>query len=84
MHKLEQISYIIKTVGSIFTSIFTSSNQEIFLPYFHYTVKGARGKVSFDSQNDKYASQLSCEASPEASLSHVVYQMTNALHSYPE
>jgi hypothetical protein len=48
------------------------------------TVKGARGKVSFDSQNDKYASQLSCEASPKAYLSHLVYQMTNALHSYPE
>jgi hypothetical protein len=34
-----------------------------------YTVKGSRGKVSFDSQNDKYASQLSCDASPEAYLS---------------
>jgi hypothetical protein len=31
-----------------------------------YTVKGARGKVSFDSQNDKYASQLSCDTSSEA------------------
>jgi hypothetical protein len=29
------------------------------------TVKRARGKVSFDSQTDKYASQLSSEASPE-------------------
>jgi hypothetical protein len=35
---------------------------------FH-TVKGVRGKVSFDSQNDKYATQLSCDASPEAFLS---------------
>jgi hypothetical protein len=35
-----------------------------------YTVKEVRGKVSFDSQNDKYASQqLSCDASPEAYLS---------------
>jgi hypothetical protein len=34
-----------------------------------YTVKGARGKVSFDSQNDKYASELSSDASPEAYLS---------------
>jgi hypothetical protein len=34
-----------------------------------YTVKGARGKVSFDSQIDKYASQLSSDASPEAHLS---------------
>jgi hypothetical protein len=31
-----------------------------------YTVKGARGKVSFDSQNDKYASKLSSDVSPEA------------------
>jgi hypothetical protein len=29
-----------------------------------YTVKEVRGKVSFDLQNDKYASQLSCDASP--------------------
>jgi hypothetical protein len=35
----------------------------------HHTVKGARGKVSFDSQNDKYASQLSSDASLEAYLS---------------
>jgi hypothetical protein len=48
------------------------------------TVKGTRGKVSFDSQNDKHASQLSCDASPEVYLSHLIYQMTNALHSYPE
>jgi hypothetical protein len=34
-----------------------------------YTVKGARGKVSFDSQTDKYASKLSTDASPEAYLS---------------
>jgi hypothetical protein len=32
-----------------------------------YTVKGARGKVSFDSQNDKYT-QLSCDTSSEAYL----------------
>jgi hypothetical protein len=44
----------------------------------------ARGKVSFDSQNDKYASHLSCDASPEVYLAHLIYQMTNALHSYPE
>jgi hypothetical protein len=34
-----------------------------------HTVKGVRGKVSFDSQNDKYASKLSCDASPKAYLS---------------
>jgi hypothetical protein len=47
-----------------------------------YTVKGARGKVSFDSQNAKYAKQLSCDASLEVYLSHLIYQMTNAPHSY--
>jgi hypothetical protein len=31
--------------------------------------KRGRGKVSFDSQNDKYASQLSSDASPESYLS---------------
>jgi hypothetical protein len=36
---------------------------------FLFTVKGVRGKVSFDSQNDTFASQLSCDASPEAYLS---------------
>jgi hypothetical protein len=33
------------------------------------TVKDVLVKLSFDSQNDKYASQLSCDASPEAYLS---------------
>jgi hypothetical protein len=33
------------------------------------TVKEVRCKVSFDSQNGKYASQLSCDASAEAYLS---------------
>jgi hypothetical protein len=37
--------------------------------YTYITVKGARGKLSFDSQTDKYASQLSSDASPEAYLS---------------
>jgi hypothetical protein len=32
------------------------------------TVKGSRREVSFDSQNGKYASQLSCDASPEVYL----------------
>jgi hypothetical protein len=41
----------------------------IYLFVYQYTVKGARGKVSFDSQNDKYASKLSSDASPEAYLS---------------
>jgi hypothetical protein len=36
---------------------------------YEYTVKEVRGKVSFYSQNGKYASQLSCDASPEAYLS---------------
>jgi hypothetical protein len=35
---------------------------------FYYTVKWSRREVSFDSQNGKYASQLSCDASPEAYL----------------
>jgi hypothetical protein len=47
-----------------------------------YTVKGARGKVSFDSQNDKYASKLSCYASPEAYLSHLTSNMTNTLFNF--
>jgi hypothetical protein len=34
-----------------------------------HTVKGSRGKVLFDSQNDEYASQLSRDAAPEAYLS---------------
>jgi hypothetical protein len=34
-----------------------------------HTVKRAQGKVSFDSQNDKCASKLSSDASPEAYLS---------------
>jgi hypothetical protein len=34
-----------------------------------HTVKGVQGIVSFDSQNDKYTSQLSFDASPEAYLS---------------
>jgi hypothetical protein len=37
--------------------------------YTYITVKGARGKLSFDSQTDKYASQLSTDAPPEAYLS---------------
>jgi hypothetical protein len=44
-----------------------------------YTVKGARGKVSFDSPNVKYASKLSCYASPEAYLSHLTSKITNTL-----
>jgi hypothetical protein len=39
------------------------------LKKYFYTVKEVRGKVSFYLQNDKYASQLSCDASPEAYLS---------------
>jgi hypothetical protein len=34
----------------------------------YYSVKGVWGEVSFDSQNDKYASHLSCDASSEAYL----------------
>jgi hypothetical protein len=56
----------------------------ISLPTYLYTLKGARGKVPFDSQNDKYASQLSYDASREVYLSYLIYQLTNALHSYPE
>jgi hypothetical protein len=37
----------------------------ISLPTYLYTLKGARGKVPFDSKNDKYASQLSYDASRE-------------------
>jgi hypothetical protein len=36
--------------------------------HWNHTVKGSRGEVSFDSQKDKYASQLSCDASSEAYL----------------
>jgi hypothetical protein len=35
---------------------------------YDYTAKGAQGKVPFDSQNGKYASPLSCDASPVAYL----------------
>jgi hypothetical protein len=38
------------------------------LQYALYTVKGARRQVTFDSQKDKYASQLSCDVSSEAYL----------------
>jgi hypothetical protein len=64
--------------------------MEKYISYFAHqhkcycAVKGARGKVSFYSQNDKYASQFSCDASPDAYLSHLTFQMTNALHNYPE
>jgi hypothetical protein len=44
-----------------------------------FTVKGTQGKVSFDSRNDKYASKLSCYASPEAYKSHLTSKSTNAL-----
>jgi hypothetical protein len=47
-----------------------------------HTVKGARGKVWFDSLNIKYASKLSCYASPEAYLSHLTSKMTNALFNF--
>jgi hypothetical protein len=51
----------------------------------HYHQKqGARAKVTFDSQNDEKASQLSCGDLSEAYLSHLTNKMTNALHSYPE
>jgi hypothetical protein len=51
----------------------------ITLTFNHYTVKGARGKISFDSLNVKYASKLSCYASPEAYLSHLTSKITNTL-----
>jgi hypothetical protein len=42
--------------------------------YLLYTVKGTRGKVSFESQYKKYASQLSCDASPEMySICHILF-----------
>jgi hypothetical protein len=47
--------------------------------YGNNTVKGAQGKVSFDSLNVKYDSKLSCYASPEAYLSHLTSKITNAL-----
>jgi hypothetical protein len=46
------------------------------------TVKGDRGKVSFDSLKVKYASKLSCYASPEAYLSHLTFKMTNTLFNF--
>jgi hypothetical protein len=42
----------------------------------------ARGKVSFDSLTVKYASKLSCYASPEAYLSHLTSKITNTLFSF--
>jgi hypothetical protein len=45
----------------------------------HDTVKGTRGKVSFDSLNVKYGSKLSCYASSEAYLSHLTSKITNVL-----
>jgi hypothetical protein len=47
--------------------------------YILYTVKRARGQVSFDSLNVKYASKLSCYASPETYLSHITSKITDAL-----
>jgi hypothetical protein len=46
------------------------TNADSLLGNGSYTVKVARGKVSFDSQKDQYASQLSYEydASSEAYL----------------
>jgi hypothetical protein len=46
------------------------------------TVKGARGKVWFDSLNIKYVSKLSCYTSAEAYLSHRNSKMTNALFNF--
>jgi hypothetical protein len=51
----------------MFTTIFVYQHFSLGLVF--HTVKGARGKVSFDSLTDKYASQLSSDASPEAYLS---------------
>jgi hypothetical protein len=47
-----------------------------------FTVKGARGKVSFDSLKVKYASKLSCYVSLEAYLSHLTFKMTNTLFNF--
>jgi hypothetical protein len=50
--------------------LFDEKNRESKISWHcHYTVKGARGKVSFDSQTDQYVSQLSSDASPDAYLS---------------
>jgi hypothetical protein len=46
------------------------------------TVKGARGKVWFDSLNIKYVSKRSCYTSAEAYLSHRNSKMTNALFNF--
>jgi hypothetical protein len=48
----------------------------------YHTVKGARGKLWDDSLNIKYASKLSCYASPEAYLSHLTSKTTNALFNF--
>jgi hypothetical protein len=53
---------LIRACSSIFLYIFRTNDHV-------NTVKGARGKVPFDSQRDKYASKLSSDASPEAYLS---------------
>jgi hypothetical protein len=47
------------------------------------TEKGSRREVTFDSQNGKYASQLSCGASSEAYLYlRVVKPLPNVVFSY--
>jgi hypothetical protein len=68
------------TITSTISLQFTKSGEKILNQYSRsvadahqfggtvYTVKGSRGEVSFDSQKDKYASQLSCDASPEVYL----------------
>jgi hypothetical protein len=48
----------------------------------YLTLKGARGKVSFDSLKAKYASKLSCYASLEAYLSHLTFKITNTLFNF--
>jgi hypothetical protein len=47
-----------------------------------FTEKKTRGEVSFDSLNVKYASKLSCYASPKEYLSHLISKMTNTLFDF--
>jgi hypothetical protein len=67
----------LKLKDIIFIIFFQFTGKSLNVIY--YTVKGARGKVSFDSLNVKCASKLSCYASPQAYLSHLTSKITNTL-----
>jgi hypothetical protein len=73
--------HVCYTVNRLMHVCYTTFSTPLPPPHICHihTVKGARGKVSFDSLNVKYASKLFCYASPEAYLSHLTSKITNAL-----